>query len=294
MYNPQIKTFIIVADAGSFNKAAEQLFVSSTAIIKQMNLLEDHLEVRLFHRSHKGLSLTEAGEAFYTDAKHIIKYSDNTLKRIKEISRGVSDIIRIGSSPITPVDYLLNIGPALQQEGIRFQIIPFENNPENARQILDNLGKDIDIVMGIFDKRTATYYDKIQTLAVKSLPLSILMSNMDPLASKESLDWSDLEKRRVYLLNAGWSVAISRLRQDIVENHPRIELVDFSFLNTDAFNQCLQDNGLFVGFDIWDKVHPFITVRPVNWNYEMDYGVLYSENASPPVKLFLDIVKRSL
>jgi len=112
-----------------------------------MNLLEDHLEVRLFHRSHKGLSLTEAGEAFYTDAKHIIKYSDNTLKRIKEISRGVSDIIRIGSSPITPVDYLLNIGPALQQEGIRFQIIPFENNPENAHQILDNLGKDIDIVL---------------------------------------------------------------------------------------------------------------------------------------------------
>ena len=57
MYNPQVKTFITVADAGSFNKAAEQLFVSSTAIIKQMNLLEDHLEVRLFHRSHKGLSL---------------------------------------------------------------------------------------------------------------------------------------------------------------------------------------------------------------------------------------------
>ena len=56
MYNPQVKTFITVADAGSFNKAAEQLFVSSTAIIKQMNLLEDHLEVRLFHRSHKGLS----------------------------------------------------------------------------------------------------------------------------------------------------------------------------------------------------------------------------------------------
>ncbi len=61
MYNPQIKTFIVVADAGSFNKAAEQLFISSTAVIKQMNLLENHLGVRLLQRSHKGLSLTEAG-----------------------------------------------------------------------------------------------------------------------------------------------------------------------------------------------------------------------------------------
>ena len=43
MYNPQIKTFIVVADAGSFNKAAEQLYVSSTAIIKQINLLESEL-----------------------------------------------------------------------------------------------------------------------------------------------------------------------------------------------------------------------------------------------------------
>ena len=51
MYNPQIKTFIVVADAGSFNKAAEQLFVSSTAIIKQMNLLEEQVGVRLFNRS---------------------------------------------------------------------------------------------------------------------------------------------------------------------------------------------------------------------------------------------------
>ena len=82
MYNPQIKTFIVVADAGSFNKAAEQLFVSSTAIIKQMNLLEDHVGVRLFNRSHRGLSLTEAGEVFYKDAKHIIQYSENTIKRV--------------------------------------------------------------------------------------------------------------------------------------------------------------------------------------------------------------------
>ena len=105
MYNPQIKTFIVVADAGSFNKAAEQLFVSSTAIIKQMNLLEDHVGVRLFNRSHRGLSLTEAGEVFYKDAKHIIQYSENTIKRVTEIDKGVSDTIRIGSSPITPGQY---------------------------------------------------------------------------------------------------------------------------------------------------------------------------------------------
>lgn len=41
-------TFIRAADAGSFSKAAEDLFISSTAVMKQINLLENTLEVQLF------------------------------------------------------------------------------------------------------------------------------------------------------------------------------------------------------------------------------------------------------
>lgn len=41
MYNPQLETFIRVADAGSFNKAAEQSYITPTAVIKQINLQED-------------------------------------------------------------------------------------------------------------------------------------------------------------------------------------------------------------------------------------------------------------
>lgn len=51
MYNHQLDTFIVVADSGSFNKAAEALFISPPAVIKQINLLEDSLGVRLFTRT---------------------------------------------------------------------------------------------------------------------------------------------------------------------------------------------------------------------------------------------------
>lgn len=39
MYNPQLETFIRIADAGSFNKAAEEIHITPTAMMKQMNLL---------------------------------------------------------------------------------------------------------------------------------------------------------------------------------------------------------------------------------------------------------------
>ena len=65
MYNPQLETFICVVDSGSFNKAAEKLYISPPAVIKQMNLLEETLGIQLFIRTHRGLSLTEAGKSFY-------------------------------------------------------------------------------------------------------------------------------------------------------------------------------------------------------------------------------------
>lgn len=51
MYNPQLETFIRVADAGSFNKEAEEAYITPTAVIKQINLLEAELDVKLFERT---------------------------------------------------------------------------------------------------------------------------------------------------------------------------------------------------------------------------------------------------
>ena len=78
MYNHQLETFIQVADAGSFNKAAAEAFITPTAIIKQINLLEDSLGVKLFQRSHRGLTLTKAGISLYNDARYIIQYCRDT------------------------------------------------------------------------------------------------------------------------------------------------------------------------------------------------------------------------
>ena len=55
MYNPQLDTFICVVEAGSFSKAAEELYISAPAVIKQINSLENSLNLQLFERTHRGL-----------------------------------------------------------------------------------------------------------------------------------------------------------------------------------------------------------------------------------------------
>ena len=153
MYNHQLDTFIRVVEAGSFSKAATEAHITPTAIMKQINLLEAGLGLQLFIRTHRGLSLTEAGKSLYRDSKYIIQYSKDSITRAKNAMQKTDNIIRIGTSPMTPGQFLVELWPNIHKycPDIKFQLIPFENTPENAREILMNLGKNIDIVAGIYD-----------------------------------------------------------------------------------------------------------------------------------------------
>ena len=102
MYNHQFDTFIQVADAGSFSKAAEALFISSTAVMKQINLLEGSLEVQLFNRTPRGLTLTNAGKSYYQDAKYMIQYAKDAQVRAKNAMQSNESVIRIGTSRLRP------------------------------------------------------------------------------------------------------------------------------------------------------------------------------------------------
>ena len=65
-----LRTFAVAARELSFTRAAEALFVTQSAVSKQVRVLEDALGVRLFERQHRALRLTEAGATLYraTDA----------------------------------------------------------------------------------------------------------------------------------------------------------------------------------------------------------------------------------
>ena len=65
MYNHILDTFIAVADCGSFTKAARRLYISPTAVMKQINTLEEHLDMKLVERTPSGIRLTAAGSVIY-------------------------------------------------------------------------------------------------------------------------------------------------------------------------------------------------------------------------------------
>lgn len=294
MYNPQLDTFIKVADAGSFNKAAEDSFITPTAVIKQINLLERSLDVKLFERTHRGLKLTKAGQSLYQDAKYIIQYCRESVVRAKNAMQNEDTVIRIGSSPMTPAQLLVQLWPEFQEycPDMKFEIIPFENTPENAREILANLGKNIDIIGGIFDQ-TMLELRNCDGLELSREPFFCAVSIHHPLALKEKLQIHDLYGQNLLLMHRGWSSYVDQLRDDLWKNHSEIHIIDFDFYNTNIFNRCENTNDVLLAIPGWANVHPLLKVIPVEWEYSIPYGLLHSHHPTEPVKKFLSAVKLS-
>ena len=292
MYNPQIETFIKVADAGSFNKAAEELYITPTAVIKQINLLESSLDLVLFERTHRGLILTNAGKSLYQDAKYIIGYCKDSVVRAKTAMSEGENIIRIGSSPTTPAQLLMQMWPKIQEQcpDIKFEIVPFENTPENAKEILANLGKNIDIIGGIFDD-TMLKLRKCEGLQLSREPFCCAVSIHHKLAQKDKLQISDLYGENLMLMHRGWSNYVDQLRDDIWQNHTQIHIVDFDFYNMSIFNRCENTNDVLLAIPGWANVHPLLKVIPVEWEYSIPYGLLHSMTPSENVRRVLDAAK---
>lgn len=289
MYNPQLETFLRVADAGSFNKAAEESFITPTAVIKQINLLEENLGVKLFERSHRGLTLTKAGRSMYQDAKYIIQYCRDSVTRAKNAMQEDADVIRIGSSPMTPAQVLMPLWSKITTccPDMKFQIIPFENTPENAREILGNLGKNIDVVGGIFDE-TMLDLRSCAGVELSRVPFCCAVSIHHRLAGKDRLLLSDLYGENLLLMHRGWSHYVDQLRDELWQQHPEIHIVDFDFYSMDVFNRCENTNDVLLAIPSWANVHPLLKVIPVEWDHSIPFGLLHAPQPSPAVQRFLD------
>ncbi|WP_072524068.1 LysR family transcriptional regulator [Clostridium sp. Marseille-P3244] len=294
MYNLQLETFIVVADLGSFNKAAEALYITPPAVTKQINLLEKDLDLKLFIRTHRGLALTEAGKSLYKDARYIIQYCKESVERARKAMEEKDNLIRVGISPMTPAAPLVQEWAKVQKEypDIRLQMVPFMNSLESAREILKNLGSNIDVVAGIFDE-TMLKLRQCSGMELSRQRICCAVSATHRLAEKEILTYQDLYDENLLMMHRGWSNYVDELRDDIWKNHPRIHVVDFDIYSMEIFNQCENSDDILMVVENWKDAHPLLKIIPVEWKYTIPYGILYSREPSDLVKRFLKAMKKT-
>lgn len=278
LYNTHLATLIRVVEAGSFRRAAEQMRVSPSAVLKQIGLLETELGVSVFDRSRKGVTLTEAGESLYRDAKFIVRYCDEASSRARESEHWTSSIVRVGCSAMTPGGYLARFWRKLHKRipDIRIHLMMYYNTHADTTRILHEIGNDVDIVPGFFDEAfLETRHLKAMKLA--ELPLRIAVSRAHELAVKESLTMADLAGEKLLLPERGTIEDVDRLRDELETHHPEIGIRDFDLYRRDVFYSCQNEEGVLLCTDIWQTASELLKILPVeDWDYHLSYGLLYS------------------
>lgn len=101
------KVFYQVALHLSFSKAAENLFISQSAVSQNIKNLEEELQTKLFIRSTKNVQLNEAGKTLFEHIEPAFNLIENGEKSIKEINALEKGEIHIGANDTIAKDYLL-------------------------------------------------------------------------------------------------------------------------------------------------------------------------------------------
>ncbi|RON20849.1 LysR family transcriptional regulator [Pseudomonas brassicacearum] len=138
-----LESFVRAAEASSFSEAARRMGVSAAAVSKNVARLEANLGTRLFQRSTRSLTLTEAGELFYQQVSGGLETIQGAIAQLGEAREVPAGRLRVNLSPSFAYDYVL---PLLKSFKQRYPEVVPDWHLEIRR--VDLIGEGFDVAIG--------------------------------------------------------------------------------------------------------------------------------------------------
>ena len=184
----QLEAFVQVSESGSFSKAAKELFLTQPTISAHISSLEKELNVRLFIRNTKEVSLSDDGKDLYRYAKQITDLEKAIEERFYMDSDDGKHFITIAASTI-PAQYLLpKVLMCYRERYPKEQIKIMEtDSSEVVTQVVDHM-VDVGFTGTVLEKRHCKYIpfykDELAVIAPDTPEYRILKEQ-----NRDDIDW---------------------------------------------------------------------------------------------------------
>lgn len=254
--------------------------------------MEDQVGVRLFLRTHRGVSLTKAGESFYSDAILLNSLIENAIERAHlSLDDNNKLTIRLGSSLVTPIDYFKQVWEQISLNAeVCFNIVQTDASLLSANTLLANLGQTVDVLADIYDQQLLEQF-RCQALKLSDLPLKCGIAPQNPLANKADLSRQDFLNQRVYLYSLPKNAFHQQIKHQLMDALPGADIIEMPELSTEMFNMAMNNAAIVITTDLWNHLNPFLVVKSLPVKLTIPYGLLYAEQPSTRVKQLLAIMR---
>ncbi|ORM72097.1 LysR family transcriptional regulator [Pantoea rwandensis] len=195
-----LRYFSMVADSTSLREAAEKLFVTPTAVTRQIELLEHFYGASLIERGPRGVKLTREGELLAQAVKATLSELDAVKERISTSQSIVSGTVKISSaeSLVTPF-----IAPVIDEFRALHPKVQFEIETGSALYVAENLisGK-ADVALTFYMPVNA----ELQVTNYCELKHKVLMSIDHPLSNKSYVTLKEVSEHPIAIPPSNYAV----------------------------------------------------------------------------------------
>ncbi len=140
-----MRCVLAIAEAGSLTRAAEGLGLAQPALTQTINRLEQELGVKLFLRSRRGATLTEAGSAVIDDLRASLAHSDAAAERARAMGAGHAGRLTVGFVTHAIYEALPRALRRMRAEHPQLDVVLREMG--NAEQVAELEGGRIDVAL---------------------------------------------------------------------------------------------------------------------------------------------------
>ncbi|EDU9096607.1 tricarballylate utilization LysR family transcriptional regulator TcuR [Salmonella enterica] len=140
----QLRYFVRIIETGSMGSAAQDLDIGVSALSQQMSRLENELAIRLLQRTSRGVTPTNAGLAFYSQAQLALRHADDAILAAREARR--SGHVSVGMAPSTASILGIPFIHAMQENYADVRLHVVESLSGNLERMINTRQIDLAVV----------------------------------------------------------------------------------------------------------------------------------------------------
>ena len=287
LYNQSYNLLAEARDNPDMNLLATSHNVSKETMRRHLESLNEGIPSSLYVRlDNERVELSETGKVYANACEKINRLVIDAELKAEKFKREREGSISVASLSRS-VDRKLK---SLAHE-TRFKVRFFDPSGVNASSSLKVCGRDFDAAMTFYDD-SFLKRNRLKSFELYNDNIAVAFSKKSENAGKKKLDIEDLYEKKLFVPHEKFNRRIDILVGDLRDFHSRIDIIRYDVITMAFLEELSTSEDFLLVSEHMDLSSFGLNVLPVDWNYKVQYGLVYSQKPESKVEDLIRILEK--